>query len=132
VGPRNDNIQNVDYLCQNCGKNCDSKSSAVQCDACDIWVHNKCESLDIKFIEEIENNFNCEYICCSCQALVLCVVLLFIGCICFELCVFTNVSLSCVRSVLWLVPEHIGLYTQSQVQCSAMRVTYGCTINVKD
>jgi hypothetical protein len=32
-------------------------------------VHNKCERLDIKFIEEIENNFNCEYICCSCQAL---------------------------------------------------------------
>jgi hypothetical protein len=30
---RNDNIQNVDYLCQKCGKNCDSNSSAVQCDA---------------------------------------------------------------------------------------------------
>ena len=66
---RNDNIQNVDYLCQHCGKNCDSNSSAVQCDACDIWVHYKCERLDIKCIEEIENNFNCEYICCSCQAL---------------------------------------------------------------
>ena len=41
----------------------------VQCDACDIWVHYKCERLDIKSIEEIENNFNSEYICCSCQAL---------------------------------------------------------------
>jgi DNA-directed RNA polymerase subunit RPC12/RpoP len=58
---RNDNIQNVDYLCQNCGKNCDSNSSAVQCDACDIWVHYKCERLDIKSIEEIENNFNTIY-----------------------------------------------------------------------
>ena len=30
---RNDNIQNVDYLCQNCGINCDSNSSAgaVRC-----------------------------------------------------------------------------------------------------
>ena len=27
---QNDNIQNVDYLCQTCGKNSDSNSSAVQ------------------------------------------------------------------------------------------------------
>jgi hypothetical protein len=42
--------------------------------------------------------------------IVLCVVLLCIDCICFGLCVFTDVSLSCVRSVLWLLPEHIGVY----------------------
>jgi hypothetical protein len=66
---QNDNIQNVDYLCQTCGKNSDSNSSAVQWDACDMWVHYKCERLGMKSIEEIENNFNCEYICCGCQAL---------------------------------------------------------------
>lgn len=42
---RNDNIQNVEYLFQSCGENCDSKSKAVQCDVCDMWMHYKCERL---------------------------------------------------------------------------------------
>ena len=64
---------NGSWYCTNCKADCGICSGAVlyghkavQCDKCEMWIHNKCSLITESEFDSVENT-NCTYICPKCD-----------------------------------------------------------------
>ena len=64
---------NGSWYCTNCKADCDLCSGsvlyghkAVQCDKCEMWIHNKCSLITESEFDSVENT-NCTWICPKCD-----------------------------------------------------------------
>ena len=40
---------------------------AVQCDKCEMWIHNECSLITESEFDSVEENTNCTWICPKCD-----------------------------------------------------------------
>ena len=64
---------NGSWYCTNCKADCGLCSGAVlyghkavQCDKCEMWIHNKCSLITESEFDSVENT-NCTWICPKCD-----------------------------------------------------------------
>ena len=61
------NINHPKFPCRICAKNVHDKDKAVQCDLCELWIHNKCNKLnylDYRYLQNCDESWYC-IDCCS-------------------------------------------------------------------
>ena len=66
--------ENEPWYCSDCKADCGlcsgavlNSHKAVQCDKCEMWVHNKCSLVSDNQYENIQNS-NCSWICPKCDS----------------------------------------------------------------
>ena len=60
------NISHPKFPCKICAKNVHDKDKAVQCDLCELWIHNKCNNLnylDYKYLQNCDESCYCIEYC---------------------------------------------------------------------